>query len=108
MATTVKIDHTIYKALEDLFGKTDIENHFSEIVISAIENKLEKYNREILHLEAKYGVDFREFAKKWQNNEIAEPYSYEVESDYVDWELYEMEKKDLIVALSKMRKAGSQ
>lgn len=105
MTTTLQIDTDVYKALEESFGVSTLHEKLNDILLSAIESKLEKFNREISHLEKKYGSNFGEFAKKWQNNEINAPHSYEVESDYIDWEIYEMEKKDLIAALNRMKKA---
>ena len=108
MTTTIEIDREVYQVLEESFGKKALKESISEILISALESKLEKYSRGILLFEAKYGISFDEFATMWSNNKIAEPFSYEVESDYVDWEMLEMEKKDLIAAVSRIKKALSR
>ena len=105
---TLEINNDIYQALADSFGESALRENLDEILLSAIESKLEKYNRDILLLEAKYGVTFVEFVKKWDGGAIKEPHSYDVESDYVDWEMYEMEKKDLLSAFSRMKRALSK
>jgi len=108
MTTTLEIDRDVYKALEESFGKKALKENVNDLLFSALESKLEKYNREILSFEAKYGVTFAEFAKLWDNGNIKDPFSYEIESDYIDWEMLEMEKKDLISTLSRIKRAISK
>ncbi len=36
--------------------------------------------------EKKYGMDFAEFKAAWRDDKIPAQYSYEVESDYWEWE----------------------
>ena len=40
------------------------------------------------------------------SGEIANPHSYDIESDFIDWEMLEMEKRDLISALSRIKTIG--
>jgi hypothetical protein len=51
----------------------------------------------------KYGYSFQKFTTRWESNRIDKKYSYEIESDYVDWEILEMEKSDLLSALSRLK-----
>jgi hypothetical protein len=100
----LEIDHEIYKALQDSFGKKALNEKLNEILLSGIEKRLEKYNQEILEFEEKYGVCFREFEKMWDSGKIKNRHSYEVESDFIDWEMLEMEKRDLVKTLSRIKK----
>jgi len=108
MTTTIEIDRDLYQALQQTFGTKALQKNFHNLLISAIQSRLEKYNQQILAFEAKYGMNFQEFAKKWQAGEIPNPFGYEVESDYIDWEMLEMEKKDLISALRNLKNSASK
>lgn len=104
MAHTLVIDREVYKALQESFGEKSLSEKINQILITGIESRLETYTRDILKFEKKYGISFREFEKKWDTGKIANPNSYDVESDFIDWEIFEMEKKDLIKALSRLKK----
>ncbi|MCF6156338.1 MAG: hypothetical protein E3K36_14105 [Candidatus Brocadia sp.] len=58
---------------------------------------MEQYTREILKFEEKYGVSFSEFEKTWDEGRIKDRHGHETESDFIDWEMLEMEKKGVIV-----------
>lgn len=104
MAHTIEIDQNIYNALKDSFGERALKERLDDILLSALESRLEKFEREILKFEQKYGVAFSEFEKMWDDGKIKDRHSYEVESDFMDWEMFEMEKKDLIRAVSLLKK----
>jgi hypothetical protein len=38
----------------------------------------------------------------WDEGKIENQHSYEIESDFMDWEMMVMEKKDLLTALSNL------
>lgn len=105
MTTQLEIDSEVYQALQDSFGEDSLKSKLPQLLVSALENRLEKYHQEILRLEAKHGASFREFADMWESGEIEDRHSYEIESDYMDWEMYEAEKKELITALRRMKLA---
>ncbi|MFQ5707068.1 MAG: hypothetical protein ACE5HO_06430 [bacterium] len=105
MTHTLEIDHRIYEALQESFGEKVLKEKINDILLSAVESRLEKYNHEILKFEEKYGESFAEFEKGWDEGKIKDPHSYEIESDFIDWEMLEMEKKDLIKALSQLKNA---
>jgi acetolactate synthase small subunit len=103
MPNTLEISKDLYKALVESFGEETLKEKIDDILLSAIENRLEQYTRQILKLEEKYGVSFKEFEQMWERDKIKNKYSHEVESDFIDWEMLEMEKKDLISALSRLK-----
>ena len=98
----VEIDKNLYKALVDAFGQEVIREKINSFLVSAIETQLEKYILEILNFEKKYGLTFMEFEKEWDEGKIKDKHSHEVEGDFVDWEMMEMEKKELLLTLSKL------
>lgn len=103
MSNTLEIDKDIYNALVESFGENMLKDKISDILLSAIESRVEQYTREILKFEEKYGVPFKDFEQIWDKGTINNKHGYETESDFIDWEMLEMEKKDLISALSKLK-----
>lgn len=103
MSNLLEVDRDIYNVLVQSFGKETLNKKIDSILLSSIEYSLEKYTKEILKFEEKYGDSFIEFEKMWDEGKIAEKYSYEVESDFVDWEMLEMEKKELLSALYRIK-----
>ena len=104
MPKTLEIDSNMYNALIESFGEDTLKEKIDDLFISAIENRLEQFSREILKYEEKYGVPFGEFEHMWDRNEIKNKHSYEVESDFIDWEMLEMEKRELLSALSRLKR----
>ena len=103
MPTTLEIDRNIYNALIESFGEDALKEKTDDIFLSAMENLLEKYSREILKFEEKYGVSFKEFEKMWDEGSIKDKHSHEIEGDFIDWEMLETEKKELLSALSRLK-----
>ncbi|MEW6417774.1 MAG: hypothetical protein AB1480_06600 [Nitrospirota bacterium] len=103
MPNILEIDKDIYNALVESFGEDALKDKIDDILLSAIENRLEQYTREILKFEEKYGVPFTEFEKMWDEGKIKDRQSYEAESNFIDWEMLEMEKRDLLSALSRLK-----
>ncbi|NIR51617.1 hypothetical protein GWO43_23835 [candidate division KSB1 bacterium] len=93
MTHNLKIDSKLYKALQESFGKQVVDVKLNDILLSGIENQLEKYNNQILNFGEKYGVSFQEFENMWDSGKIKNRHSHEVESDFIDWEMLEMEKR---------------
>ena len=100
------LDKYIYEALVSSTGESNLEKVIEDLLLEALESKVERYGREILKLEQKYGMPFNEFDKSWIAGQIEERHSYEVESDFIDWEMLEMEKKELIVTLATLKGKG--
>lgn len=82
--------------LKKTFGPKKLHKKINEIFLTAVKSRLGEYNKKILEFEEKYGMSFKDFEKLWDKGKIKNKYSYEVESDFIDWEMLEMEKKDLI------------
>ena len=103
MTTALQIDQNVYDALVASFGKDALETRIDNILLSAMEGLLEKHVKAILMFEEKYGVSFPEFDKMWDEGRIPDKNTHAVESDYIDWEMLEMEKKDLLPVVSRLR-----
>jgi uncharacterized protein with von Willebrand factor type A (vWA) domain len=89
---TVEIDKNLYKAMVESFGKEILKEKINSFLLSAMEAQLKKCNREILKFEKKYGHTFKEFEKMWDEGKIEDKHSNEIEGDFMDWEMMEMEK----------------
>ena len=103
MPNILEIDEELYNVLVESFGEDILREKIDDILISAIESRLAQFNNEILKFEEKYGLPFHEFGKKWNEDKIKDKHSYEVESDFMDWEMLEMEKKELLSAFSRLK-----
>ena len=103
MTNVIEIDNKLYNALVESFGQEVLKEKINIFLISALETQLEKYAGEILKFEKKYGTSFSEFEKRWDEGKIEKRHSYEIEGDFMDWEMMEMEKRDLLTALSKLK-----
>jgi len=98
ITNVIEIDNNLYKALVESFGQEVIKDKINTFLVSALETQLEKYTDEILEFEKKYGTSFNEFEKMWDEGKIENKHSHEIERDFMDWEMMEMEKKDLLTA----------
>jgi hypothetical protein len=76
----------ISKVLMDITGEPRTELAILQIMKDAIEHRIEKIEAEIKKYENKYKMTFGVFKEKFEKAEIAEPYSYNVENDYLEWE----------------------
>jgi len=103
MTTTLEIDQKLYDALVESFGEEALKGKIDDILLSAMENLLEKYTKGILALEEKYGVPFAEFERMWDEDRVKDKHSHEIEGDFMDWESLEMEKRDMLSALARLR-----
>lgn len=103
MPNTLEIDKDIYNALAESFGEDVLKERIDDILFSAIESRLELFSREILKFEEKYGVSFVEFEQMWDRDKIKDKHTHEIESDFIDWEMMEMEKKELLSTLSRLK-----
>jgi hypothetical protein len=101
---TVSLPKNITELLdmEIIRGKT-YEEKIEMLALDSFVSKLKECNEEILEFETKYGLSFGEFEKAWDEDEIRDKHSHEVETDYIEWEAIEQEKSRWLSVLRKMR-----
>jgi len=80
------ISANISKTLMEITGEPRADIAILEIIEDAVEHRIEKISAEIKGLEEKYSMTFGEFKKRFEAGEIPEAFSYEVETDYLEWE----------------------
>ncbi len=93
--TTITVNDQTLRALRFL-SEADIESQISALLKEALLHKLKECADLLLQFEAKYGMSFSEFDRAWETEQIPNPHCHEVESDYIDWEALEMEKKKIL------------
>lgn len=76
----------ISKTLLEITGEPRLEIAILDILRDAIEHRIERIERELKKFEEKYHTAFNEFKEKFDREEISEPYSYDIEMDYLEWE----------------------
>ncbi|KAF0145759.1 MAG: hypothetical protein FD156_734 [Nitrospirae bacterium] len=104
MGHTIVVDENIYNALISSVGKEHMEERMEELLLASIEGMLEDYTKKILKFEEKYGMAFSEFESLWDSDALEDKHSHEIESDYIDWEMMEIEKKELLTILANLKR----
>ena len=62
--------------------------------------RLKECEESLFQFESRYGMDFESFTKAWDEDEISEKHSHEVERDYMEWEGFHGEKRKLLLFTS--------
>ncbi len=83
---TREISQPIHRALEALTHQSRFDAALSIAMKDWIRLKLREVIDERHSFEQKYSMNFAQFKIKWHTDEIPDRYSWEVESDYWDWE----------------------
>lgn len=76
----------ISKALMEITGEPRPDIAILEIITDAVEHRIEKVKAGIKTYEKKYGMTFEKFKERFEKGETANIYSYNVETDYLEWE----------------------
>ncbi|MFQ5456596.1 MAG: hypothetical protein ACE5EA_10430 [Nitrospirota bacterium] len=92
----------LMKVLTDLTGEVKPETALREVLKDAVEHRLEKIDLKIKRFEQKYKFHFEEFDENYRKEEIPDQYSYEVESDYLEWEGLISRKRHILRVLNRL------
>jgi len=87
----------LQKKLSTLLPKG--EKSLQGFVKEALLLRLQEANKKIALFEGTYNKNFAEFKRALGQIKGAKKYSYELESDYLDWEALEMYKRELMRVL---------
>lgn len=88
--------------LEFAEGK-DVEEKISHLIRANILLRLKECEEALFRYESKYGMEFDTFTQAWDQGEIENRYSHEVERDFMEWEGFNLEKRKLFQALRDIR-----
>jgi hypothetical protein len=95
MTPSINLCPDVYEILHRSYGETALREKVNDFLLQGMHLTLERYNRDILSVEEKYGYNFQEFERRWDEDTIADKHSYAIESDFIDWEMLEGGKKVL-------------
>ena len=73
-------------------GKKTLERFMKDALLL----QLQDVSKKIAVFEARYNKSFREFRRDWIKTKSPHRYSYQSESDSMDWEALETHKRDLM------------
>ena len=74
------------RALTKLTGEPRFDIAVRVTLKDSVAYRLEKIDEEIDLFEQKYGMPFEQFSARGEDGEIPNQFSYEVESDYLEWD----------------------
>ena len=101
MSEVDSVSNDTAKLLKDVTGESHLDSAVRITVRDALKHRLERVEEEIEEFEEKYGMSFEEFKQKWNSDEIEDRYSYDVESDFWEWEGLVTRKKRIEEGLEK-------
>ena len=96
----VLLDAKLVKRLQSFSGET-VGDKIIYLARETIAAKLKECNERISDYEFRYGMPFKDFNAAWDTDRIPDKHSYQVESDFVEWEALEMEKQYWLSHLSR-------
>lgn len=74
------------KLLKEITGEPRVDAAVLMTLRDALTHRLEAIEEELEELEAEHGMSFGDFERRWEDGEIEDPHSYEVEKTYWEWE----------------------
>lgn len=99
---TLKLPDGILEKLEGVEGK-DFEEKIVNLLKQYIHFQLRESDEIILKYETKYGMDFEQFKVAWENNQIENKHSHEVERDFMEWEGFVLERQRWLSMLRELK-----
>lgn len=88
----VVLDSRLVERIRSFSGET-VEAKIIYLARETIAAKLRECNERISDYEFRYGMSFEDFDAAWDKGGIPDKHSYQVESDFIEWEALEMEKQ---------------
>jgi len=95
---TVQLAEDLIAGFELVEGKNTDEK-LAHLIRANILLRLKECEEALFRYEAKYGMEFDSFTKAWEQGEIEDKHSHQVERDYMEWEGFSLEKRKLFKAL---------
>ncbi|MGH7594863.1 MAG: hypothetical protein ACREOI_00860 [bacterium] len=80
------VSKPLYKILTELTGEERFDVALHLATKDLVQLKLREAEQQIKNFEERYGMAFEKFQQDWENDQIADKYSYEVEKDFWEWE----------------------
>ncbi len=96
------ISKPMHRILADLTGEQRIDVALQLATKDLVRLKLKEVQERIQSFEARYQTKFDEFKRSWNEGQIPNRYSFEVERDYWEWEAATGDEKRLIEMLDEL------
>jgi len=80
------ISKPIFRVLTDLTQENRLEVALPIAIKDLLRLKQKESQEQMAVFEQRYGMDFSTFRQAWDEDRIADKYSYAVERDYWEWE----------------------
>jgi len=90
---TLALPKSMAQLLTELTGDPRPETALLIILRDAIAHRLERVEAGLRDYEAKYGMPFDGYKHLWETKDRPEHYSYEAETNYLEWEALVTRKK---------------
>ncbi|MDZ7290084.1 MAG: hypothetical protein ONB44_13435 [candidate division KSB1 bacterium] len=84
--TETIISKPLYNILAELTGEERFDVALYLATKDLVQLKLLEAVRQIKTFAERYGMAFEKFEQAWENDQVADKYSYDVEKDYWQWE----------------------
>lgn len=104
MQKILRLPDSVQEILELVEGK-NLDEKLIQLIRNDLKRRLHLCSERIMEFEAKYGIQFEEFAGKWKADKIPNRYSHEIERDYIEWESLVDEHEILLLQLRKLKDA---
>jgi hypothetical protein len=85
MAETT-VSKPLYKILTELTGERRFDVALQLATKDLLRLKIQETEQQVKSFEQRYGMSFEKFQQAWENDQIADKYSYDTEKDYWEWE----------------------
>ena len=95
MSSTLVLPKGTARALRDLTGETRPDVALLLVLRDALAYRLGQIEADVRAFEAKYGMPFDEYRKRWESEDRDEDYRWEAERDYLEWEALVTQKRRL-------------
>lgn len=86
MPETVILPKETSQALTELTGEPRTELALAVVMRDFARHKMQELAMEMHQYETKYGMSFEEYQENWEQKDARQDYSYEAETDYLQWE----------------------
>jgi hypothetical protein len=80
------VSKPVYRILTDLTGEPRVEVALPIAIKDWVRLKLKEVREQQATFERRYGMDYADFRQAWEQGQIANQRSYEVERDLWEWE----------------------
>jgi tRNA U34 5-carboxymethylaminomethyl modifying GTPase MnmE/TrmE len=98
------ISKPIHKILVDLTGETRFDVALHVATKDLVRLKLKEVEEQRKRFEERYQMDFEAFKQAWNEDQISNKRSYEVERDYWEWEAAVTDERRLRETLEELRR----